>query len=59
VNLLFVSPTNHTDVFDLHVFPAKGVAVVATYEGSTNSGSERSVSYASRSRPRRSTTPSI
>jgi hypothetical protein len=45
-NLLFPSPTNYRNVLALHLFPAKGVAVVETYEGSRNGGFEGAVSYA-------------
>ncbi len=46
VRIIVPSPANHLDVFELHVFPAKGVAVVATYEGGANGGYERGVDYA-------------
>jgi hypothetical protein len=46
VRIIVPSPTDHHNVLELHLFPAKGVAAVATYEGSTNGGPERSVSYA-------------
>ncbi|HEX3360185.1 MAG TPA: hypothetical protein VHS74_04245 [Solirubrobacterales bacterium] len=46
MNIYFPSPTNHRNVLELHLFPAKGVAVVATYEGETNGGYARSVAYA-------------
>jgi hypothetical protein len=46
VDIYVPSPTNHRNVLELHLFPATGVAVVATYEGYTEGGYSRSVSYA-------------
>jgi hypothetical protein len=45
VSLYFRSPTNHRNVLQLQLFPAKGVAVVATYEDSRGEP-RRGVAYA-------------